>query len=118
MSEQNQDWEKRMEEIVRKVLKESSPPSSPKEELHKHEEDGGHRTIDEILACPNCYPKIKENVLSKEKQGLLDAVKSDMTKGLIERHKKEFECVNCGTGVDVNESECPTCRGKDAKRRR
>lgn len=77
----------------------------------------GHQTLEDMLKCPNCYPKVRDAVLEKEKPVLAQSIRDDLTKGLKERIKKDFVCTTCGTGVDRDESECPTCHGKDARRR-
>lgn len=60
-----------------------------------------HFSIDDDI-CPDCYPTVKAKVLEKE---------------ILSRKDNPLECVNCGTRVKESEDECPTCRGKDARRR-
>ena len=60
-----------------------------------------HKSIEEQLDCPDCYKKIKDAVLAKEK-----------------KPKKDYFCLDCGQDVDLNEAECPTCHGKQAKQRK
>ena len=60
-----------------------------------------HKSIEEQLDCPDCYKKIKDAVLLREK-----------------KPKTDYFCVDCGEGVDLNEEECPTCHGKEARKRK
>ena len=76
-----------------------------REELTREQNYGSpeHETIEEAVACPNCFPKIKQLVLKK-------------TKNL------DHECTECGLGVDGKESEpddwkCPLCGNEYAQKR-
>lgn len=103
------DWRKEMEDMIARVVhkelenhKELSPPSSPSTPV-KPETHQGHETIEEILSCPNCYPKIRDGVLKKEHE---------------ERKNLDLECKECGLPVKREEPTCPSCGGKTAIPRR
>lgn len=75
---------------------------SSKEEIHV---ETAHKTLEEILNCPTCKPKLK------------DTLKEEILKGEKERIKqlKNAEiCQDCGEVYEGEEKdECPTCgKGK------
>lgn len=61
-----------------------------------------HASLKELLACPNCYPKVRDSVKAKEQERTKDA------KAL---------CVNCGQNVLETDEECFWCGGKEAKKK-
>lgn len=62
----------------------------------------GHKTIEEQIACPDCYPKIREAVFKKHAEETQDS---------------GWVCEGCGLGVREEWEECPNCKSKDAKER-
>lgn len=100
----NQD--KKFESLKTLLEANLKPPEIEKPEPEKHDKEEasqGHKTIEEMLACPTCGPKLRDEVLKKEKEI---------------RDKKPFVCSTCGNGVDKDEPTCPTCGGKHAKERK
>ena len=106
MSEKKEDWKAEIAKIIDTRLEAwkpptaISPPSLPKIE----EVNDKHVThsLEDLLSCPDCYPKLKKAVLDKE---------------ILSRKDLELECKDCGTGVNESEESCPTCGGKDATHR-
>jgi len=110
MSEPAKDWTK----TVRAIFKEEAaeilknlPPLEKSGETAPSAKEHNHWKAEDILKddCPEC----KKNVEIVAKKWL--------TKQRENRKEKEFECIDCRTGVDETEDECPTCGGKDAKHR-
>lgn len=100
------NWEK-LKGIVREEVKgvmtelykdskETSQKTSQSSNEHKP------HTLEDLLDCPDCYPNIKKKVLEKE---------------ILSRKDKEYECINCKTGVDEDEETCPTCGETEARER-
>ena len=106
MSETKKDWRMEMKEILANHLKqvEQLQIATPALSANPENVNPDHPThsLEELLECPDCYPKIKKAVLDKE---------------VLSRKEKEFECDGCGTRVDESEESCPTCGGKDAHHR-
>ena len=106
MSEkQKENWKEEMRKIVKEEIK-PLLPSTPKVEPTK-ETSAEHQTIEEAVACPDCYPKVRDLVLPKV---------WEETKNL------DYECTECGLGVKGEESEkeewkCKECGNKYAKER-
>lgn len=78
---------------------EEPPVEKPSEESHTKT-----HTLEELLDCPECYPKVKRAVIEKEFKGA------------------EYECEECGLPVRKEESEkddwkCANC-GHDYARSR
>lgn len=103
MSEEKKDWRLEIADIVDQRLKAWTPPTTtyPPSLEEVNDKHPTHK-LEDLLTCPDCYPKIRKAVLDKE---------------ILSRKNKELECVNCGTGVDEDEPECPTCGSKDARHR-
>lgn len=64
----------------------------------KHEV--GHATLDDLLACPNCYPQVKKAVFKKETENL---------------RSLDGQCLDCGLPVNLDDEECSWCGGKKAR---
>ena len=60
----------------------------------------GHETLEEIVDCPDCYPKIRSLVLQKHAKETKDS-------GIV--------CEECGIGVKKEWEKCPNCGSKDAR---
>lgn len=75
------------------------PKPSVSDESH---ENKGHATIEELIACPDCYPKVRDSVLKKHREETKDS-------GLV--------CKECGLGVKKEWENCPSCGNKEAKER-
>lgn len=69
------------------------PPEEPKKE--------GHETLEEMLDCPNCYPKVKAAVVKKE------GFKTPP--GKRDRHEYPLMCKECGLRGKKEEGKCPNC---------
>jgi hypothetical protein len=100
-----EDWKKEIAQIMQEQLrpyKEAIDRLSP--EAHKPPEipeAPGHKTIEEMLACPDCYPKVRDGVVKKE--GFKPPI------GKRDRHEYEKICKECGLRVKKDEKECPNC---------
>ena len=102
-----------MRKIIKRELDEKLKPLYPssegatKVESPSEANSPKHETIEELVACPDCYPKIEPLVLKKHWK---------QTKDL------SHECTECGSRVKGEESEkedweCKTCGNKYAKER-
>jgi len=86
-----------LRESIRRVLREEMQGN----------QGSGHKSIEEMIACPDCFPKIRKLVLRKVG---------------AEDKNLSHQCEKCGLGVDGKESasedwDCPFCGHKYAKRR-
>ena len=92
-----------MKEIIQSTVK-TEMESLKEKETHAPSAKDSHptHTLDDLVNCVDCYPRVRDKVLEKE---------------VLSRKDKEFECVDCGTRVDETEESCPTCGGKDARHR-
>lgn len=79
---------------------------TPAEDTHSDEagksHKEGHETLEEMIDCPNCYPKVRDAVFQKELPSLKEA---------------EHVCQDCGMPVKLDADSCLFCGGKDAKER-
>ena len=89
-------------EEIRKIVKDELKPLLPSSETPTKAESSSpkHQTIEEAVACPDCYPKIRELVFKKHAEETKDS-------GLV--------CEGCGIGVKKEWENCPACGSKDAK---
>lgn len=72
----------------------------------KHEESQGYKTIEEMLECPNCYPKVRDGVAKKE--GFKPSI------GKRDSKEYQYHCKGCGLNVKKDEKECPNCGSSEA----
>jgi len=111
---QSPDWKKDIKDIIMETVPtivdeklkvlippKSTPPSS-EEPIHQHKDEHPPHTLDDLLDCPDCAPKVINAAIKKEKE---------------RRKELELECENCGTGVRKEETECVFCGGTEAKAR-
>lgn len=63
---------------------------------------GGNHTLEELVDCPDCYPKIRSLVFKKHAEETKDS---------------GVECEDCGTHVKQEWESCPTCGGKNSRSR-
>ena len=103
MSEPKKDWRKELKEIVQETLKDWKPPKENVTLAPSVDSHAAHNLAD-LLSCPDCYPKVKAGVFEKEK---IEPKKE-------EESEKDYECSNCGEGLDGTEEDCPTCHGSHA----
>lgn len=94
MSLSKDELREMMRGVVREVLKERETQNPPQK---------GHTTIEELIDCPDCYPKARNLVFQKLRNA-------------------DYECTECGLGVDGKESEnedwkCPQCGNEYAEER-
>lgn len=61
-----------------------------------------HKSLEEMLACPDCFPDIRAKVIQKHRDNTKD---------------EKSVCTRCGSGVKEEWENCPLCGGSDAKRR-
>lgn len=98
-----EEWKTEIRKILQEELKEWKPdlPISPPSSTLEPDKHNVH-SLDDLVDCPTCYPKIKDIVLKKERE---------------EREKLDLECVDCGKGVRETDPECPSCGGTEARNR-
>lgn len=98
--EQWEKWkektDKTLDQMKLKWDRQDSPTEKTESNVHPT------HTLDQLLDCPDCYPKLKEKVIAKE---FKDA---------------DFKCVECGLPVKKEESaktewKCPGCKHGFAK---
>lgn len=76
-----------------------APISSLKDEAeptHLSDED-----IERMLACPECFPKVKKHILARYANEL--------------KGKEVVKCKGCGLSVSKTEEKCPSCGGTSAE---
>lgn len=78
----------------------TSKPSEP-----EHNKPA-HATIEEQLACPDCYPKIRDAIVKKE--GFKLSI------GKRDPYEYPYHCKGCGLNVKKDEKECPSCGTSEA----
>jgi len=91
-------------ELLRSVIESHKPKPVEK---HVEKPVKPHLTLQQLedVDCPEC-------------KAALDAFGRKAVKAEYVRRKElESVCVDCGTGVEAEEEECPTCGGKDARER-
>jgi hypothetical protein len=92
--------------VLQDKMKEYEPPKPTKETPSTKEED----PYEHVHTCPTCKDK-----LQKEKD---DYSREQTQKAFKERASYPFQCVGCGLGVKVEETECPACGNKRANPRK
>ena len=102
MYEQNQKMLERLS-LVEKQLSTISEEiiAFPKPPAEKHEEKKGHATLEDQIACPDCYPKIEALVMPKLKPKIL--------KEIVDKAKGKYHCRGCGLKVEKETPSCPLC---------
>ena len=94
-----------VENLLKELKAQLSKTSTPE---HEHvampESARGHKTIDEVVDCPNCKPKL----LAKFRPEILKEFKEKL------KSKEIVTCDGCGEFVEKTESECPSCHGHKA----
>ena len=94
-------------DLLKSVIDHVSKMPSPSGDPSETDTEKGHESIEEIVACPDCYPKARDLVLPKV---------WEETKNL------DHECTECGLGVKGEESakeewKCKECGSKTARSR-
>lgn len=95
--------EKQEEKASDKILKAIGELSELLKTSHKAPEPepkAAHQTIEDQLACPDCYPKIRDAVVKKE--GFQKPL------GKRDRHEYPLMCKECGLRTKKGET-CPNC---------
>ena len=99
---------KELSESVERIIMEIK---SSKTSTHEHaampQAQQGHKTIDEVAACPTCKPK------------LLEMLKPDVEKIVLQTQREKHKsmkharlCTDCGEVLDGEKEEnCPNCHG-------
>jgi len=82
----------------------------PERTSGKDEHEHKHWAAVDVLEkdCPGCKSQVEI---------IKNLGKAELVKTLKDRASKEGVCLDCGTGVDEKEEECPTCHGKQGRRR-
>ena len=99
---------KNLEEKQAKWLASPTSLKTLKTEEHKHDESvPGHKSLKEIVDCPNCREQLKAKFEPEIFAGFKEKVK-----------KQELWKSNtpgCNELVGKDENECPTCHGTEAQ---
>jgi DNA-directed RNA polymerase subunit RPC12/RpoP len=104
----------RMDSLEEKVdsLKISNEPKIA--DLRREEAHKTHETLEDALSCPNCYPKIEKTVHERDEKTKAESAKKEP----VNRSTLPYVCKDCGEGVNLEDVECPTCKGRTAKPRK
>ena len=104
LKEEDRELLKSAIKSAEKIAEVKMPPSTPPEPTSDEGERKSHKshTLENVLDCPDCYPKLRDRVFKKEAQNLKEA---------------ELVCEDCGLPVEESDDECLWCGGKDAKRK-
>ena len=100
-----------LEKILEKLdnlSKQESPKYEHEHKAHEHI----HESIDDLLSCPNCLPKIKEKMDKPQ-------VIKPFSETYKERAKSSIYCPECGYPYQnekeaIEVKDCPSCGGKHA----
>lgn len=91
---------KSLVDTLGKIRTPKSEVVETKNTLNTDESQKGHKTIEEMVTCPECYPKLRDRILEKHRK---------------DHEKSELECVGCGFGVEKEWEKCPICGGDSAR---
>lgn len=100
-------YEEKVLKLLATIAEQTKPAQKSAESSEKHEEKKAHETFQELIDCPDCYPKIEALVMPK--------VKPKIVKEIGEKLKSEelVICKECGEIVGKETEECPTCHGRN-----
>lgn len=88
-----------------KTLLSPKPPTTPTPSASDSKPAEHWKAEDLTDDCPEC---------KREKEKIAHQYLQNLRK---EREKEPVVCKNCGTGVKIEEENCPLCGGKDARKR-
>jgi hypothetical protein len=80
----------------------SAAPSTATLTISDEAQPKTHKTLKEMLDCPDCFPDVRAQVIQRHRDNTKD---------------EKYECKGCGSGVKEEWKNCPLCGSSSAKPR-